>query len=143
MSTVSPRRLSLLSALVLVACVVFARPAAAQLGTAGTDGTTTTASLADGDIFIGVQATQGANLAAFDLARFFNKAACDCDTPVFLYFTLTATGFSKRTFVQTGERLVLDRLAMQRPDPPEDELPVPHERAIRSRRSCSSGARRS
>jgi hypothetical protein len=99
----SLRRFLLASTLVLVA--LLARPAAAQTpGTGGTGGTigTTTASLADGDIFIGVQQTEGSNLAAFDLARFFNKANCDCDTPVFLYFTLTASGFAKRSLVPTG-----------------------------------------
>jgi len=102
MSTGSPRRLHLTSALAVAAlATVLARPAAAQTGVAGSTGTTT-ASLADGDIFIGVQQTEGANLAAFDLARFFNKANCDCDTPVFLYFTLTNTGFAKRGVVPTG-----------------------------------------
>jgi hypothetical protein len=98
----TPRRLCLLSALAL--CALLARPAKAQTtGTAGTTGTTTTTTgLADGDIFIGVQQTEGANLAAFDLQRFFNKANCDCDTPVFLYFTLTASGFAKRGLVPTG-----------------------------------------
>jgi MYXO-CTERM domain-containing protein len=93
----------LLAALIVLASVAVARPAAAQsTGVAGTTGTTTTASLADGDIFIGVQQTEGANLAAFDLARFFNKANCDCKTPVFLYFTLTNTGFAKRLAVPSG-----------------------------------------
>ena len=101
-----PRRILLASALGLVACLAVARPAAAQstlTGTAGTLGTTTTTtSLADGDIFIGVQQTEGANLSAFDLARFFNKANCDCSTQVFLYYTLTNTGFAKRASVPTG-----------------------------------------
>jgi hypothetical protein len=73
-------------------------------GTTGTTGTTTT-SLADGDIFIGVQQTEGANLAAFDLARFFNVANCQCNTPVFFYFTLTSTGFAKRALVPSGNLL--------------------------------------
>jgi hypothetical protein len=96
-------RLSQLSTAALVACLALARPAAAQ--TAGTTGTTTTTTttLAAGDVFIGVQQTEGSNLPAFDLARFFNKANCDCDTPVFLYFTLTSTGFAKRALVPTGK----------------------------------------
>ncbi|HVU51900.1 MAG TPA: hypothetical protein VHL80_14485 [Polyangia bacterium] len=106
MSNASPRRYRLASALAVAALsTLLARPASAQaIGTAGSTGTTTTttASLADGDIFIGVQQTEGANLAAFDLQRFFNKANCDCDTPVFLYFTLTNTGFAKRGLVPTG-----------------------------------------
>jgi hypothetical protein len=98
---------SALAIVVVVVGLAFARPAAAQVpGAAGTTGTTpTTGSLADGDIFIGVQATEGSNLSMFDLARFFNKAACDCDTPVFLYFTLTSSGFAKRTLVPSGNLL--------------------------------------
>jgi hypothetical protein len=89
--------------LALLAGVALARPAHAQLGVAGTTGTTTAASLADGDLFIGVQQTEGSNLAPFDLARFFNKANCDCETPIFLYFTLTASGTLKRSAgVPTG-----------------------------------------
>jgi hypothetical protein len=97
-------RLALAFAFTLLTGLALARPATAQTtGTGGTGGATgTTASLAAGDIFIGVQQTQGANLAAFDLARFFNKANCDCDTDVFLYFTLTASGFAKRGTVPTG-----------------------------------------
>ena len=89
-------------AFVVVVVLALARPASAQLGTGGTLGTTTTASLADGDIFIGIQATEGSNLNSFDLARFFNVANCNCDTPVFLYFTLTQSGFAKRAVVPQG-----------------------------------------
>lgn len=86
----------------LLACLTVTRPAQAQIpGTAGTTGTTA-ATLADGDIFIGIQQQEGSNLAAFDLARFFNKANCDCDAPVFIYYTLTASGFAKRSTVTTG-----------------------------------------
>ena len=87
----------------LLAFLLVARPAAAQTtGTAGTLGTTTTSALADGDIFIGIQATEGANLSDFDLARFFNVAHCNCNTPIFLYFTLTQTGFAKRGVIPQG-----------------------------------------
>jgi hypothetical protein len=113
MSNGSPRRPSLLGALalaILVMGLAVARPAAAQVtgvaGTTGTTGTgTTTGSLADGDIFIGVQQTEGANLSAFDLARFFNVSNCQCNTPVFFYFTLTSTGFAKRALVPSGNLL--------------------------------------
>jgi hypothetical protein len=87
----------------VVVTLAFTRPAQAQIpGTAGTTGTTTTAPLADGDIFIGIQQQEGSNLSTFDLARFFNKANCDCDVPVFVFFTLTASGFAKRSQVPTG-----------------------------------------
>ena len=69
---------------------------------AGAIGTTTPTTLADGDIFIGIQATEGTNLNAFQLPRFFNKANCDCTTQVFLFFTLTASGFAKRSSVPIG-----------------------------------------
>jgi hypothetical protein len=97
-----PRHLRLLAGMLgFLACAALARPAHAQLGTAGTTGTTA-ATLVAGDIFIGIQQTQGTNLAAFDLARFFNKANCDCNLPVFVYFTLTSTGFAKRPAVPAG-----------------------------------------
>jgi hypothetical protein len=93
---------ALLAALALLVGVGLARPAAAQLGTAGTTGVTTTTGLADGDIFIGIQQFEGANLAAFDLARFFNLANCQCNVDVFVFFTLTSTGFAKRALVPQG-----------------------------------------
>jgi hypothetical protein len=102
MATGSSRRLPLFAGtLALLACLALARPAQAQTtGTAGTTGTTGT--LAQTDFFIGIQQQEGSNLAAFDLARFFNKANCDCETPVFLYFTLTSTGIAKRSTTPTG-----------------------------------------
>jgi hypothetical protein len=101
---IGPRRSALTVTVVgLLASLGLARPARAQLtGTAGITGTTAPATLADGDIFIGVQQQEGSNLAAFDLARFFNKANCDCDTPVFIFYALTASGFAKRSLVTTG-----------------------------------------
>ena len=55
------------------------------------------------DFFIGVQHELGANLSDFDVARFFNKARCDCDETVYVYAALTNSGFAKRTTVdRTG-----------------------------------------
>ena len=55
------------------------------------------------DFFIGVQRDPGANLSDFDVARFFNKARCDCDEIVYVYVALTNAGFAKRTPVdRTG-----------------------------------------
>jgi len=54
------------------------------------------------DFFIGVQAEPGVNLSDFNVARFFNKAHCDCNVPVFIYVTLVQSGFQKRTSVQAG-----------------------------------------
>src|SRR3954465_7028457 len=76
-----------------------AAPAAAQITDAGTTGTT----FATTDFFVGVQFPSGHNLSDFDVARFFNKARCDCDQQVFVYVALTDSGFAKRTTVdQTG-----------------------------------------
>src|SRR6185295_7058826 len=51
------------------------------------------------DFFIGVQHESGANLSDFDVARFFNKARCDCNETVFVYVALTDSGFAKRLTV--------------------------------------------
>ena len=66
-------------------------------GTTGTGGTVGTTALAASDIFIGVQAQQGSNLSAFSLARFFNKANCDCSVPVFIYYALLPSGQAKKS----------------------------------------------
>jgi len=82
--------------------------AAAVLLTAGTaaaqfDGGTTTSTFGAEDFFIGVQHVPGVNLSDFDVARFFNRARCDCDETVYLYIALTNSGFAKRTTVdRTG-----------------------------------------
>jgi len=73
----------------VAAPLVVAGTAAAQ--DAGTIGAFT----AD-DFFIGVQYPKDHNLSDFDVARFFNKANCDCDTEVTVYIALTDTGFAKK-----------------------------------------------
>jgi hypothetical protein len=78
--------------------VAFAVPARAQTGTAGTSGS----SFADADFFIGIQKTEGINLSSFDLQKFFNKGACDCSVPVWVYATLTASGFAKKASATSG-----------------------------------------
>src|SRR5450755_4191534 len=69
-------------------------------GTGGSGGTTFSSS----DIFVGVQQTSGVNLSDFDVARFFNKAHCDCSTPVYIFIALQQSGIAKRSTVtgQTG-----------------------------------------
>jgi hypothetical protein len=92
-----PRLRQSLSVAAAAASLLIAGTAAAQFDA----GTTTT--FAAEDFFIGVQHEQGANLSDFDIARFFNKANCDCDTQVFVYVALTNSGFAKRTSVdRTG-----------------------------------------
>lgn len=99
-------RLGLIFAAVLLAASFAARPAAAQTGGTGVitgAGGGTGTQLAPEDIFIGVQHEKGANLSDFDVARFFNKANCDCDEQVFLYFALNPSGVAKRTQIpKTG-----------------------------------------
>ena len=98
----APRFLSSL-VLRLLACLAFAgavlapRGAAAQFFDAGT---TTTTNFDASDFFIGVQANPTDNLSDFDVARFFNKARCLCNQPVFIYVTLVSSGFAKRSAVQ-------------------------------------------
>ncbi|HEY7370573.1 MAG TPA: hypothetical protein VIF57_00235 [Polyangia bacterium] len=76
-----------------------ASPAFAQFIDAGVTSTT----FSSDDFFIGVQHEAGANLSDFDVARFFNKARCDCNETVFVYVALTDSGFAKRTTVdRTG-----------------------------------------
>jgi hypothetical protein len=88
-----PRPTLLLAA--VAAPLLAAGTAAAQ----GVDGGTGSSSWAAGDFFIGVQQTLGANLSNFDVARFFNKARCDCSETVYVYVALTNSGFAKRTTV--------------------------------------------
>jgi hypothetical protein len=98
------RRVSILAGVIgLLLCALTARPARAQaLGTAGTTGTTTTGTLASTDFFIGVQQVEGSNLTNFQLLTFFDRANCLCNTPVFLYYTLTGSGLSKRSTTPAG-----------------------------------------
>jgi hypothetical protein len=56
-------------------------------------------SFSSADFFIGVQETPGANISNFDIARYFNKARCDCKQKVYIYVALTNSGFAKRTTV--------------------------------------------
>jgi hypothetical protein len=75
-------------------------------GTTGTGGTVGTAALSASDFFIGIQAQQNSNLSDFAVNRFFNKANCDCSTPVFIFYTLLPSGFAKRAATQTASGTV-------------------------------------
>jgi hypothetical protein len=85
-------------ALFAVSCLA---PAVAQ-AQFDIDAGITTTSFDATDFFIGVQAKQGVNLSDFEVARFFNKANCDCNAPVYVYVTLVQSGFQKRALVQAG-----------------------------------------
>src|SRR5262249_50386253 len=71
-------------------------------GTTGAGGTIGTTALAASDIFIGIQAQQGSNLSDFTVARFFNKANCDCTVPIFVFYALLPSGQAKRAGINTA-----------------------------------------
>ena len=75
------------------------RVASAQTGVGGATGTTT---LAAADLLIVVQSTPGSALPDFDLQRFFNISNCQCDTPAYVYFTFTQSGFQKKFSIGQG-----------------------------------------
>ena len=61
-----------------------------------------TSQFSSDDFFIGVQYPLGHNLSDFDVARFFNKANCDCSTTVWIYVALTDSGFAKKATVDNS-----------------------------------------
>jgi hypothetical protein len=74
--------------------------AAATLLLAGTasaqfDGGSTSSSFANEDFFIRMQDIPGHTLSDFDVARYFNKARCDCSTPATIYVALSQSGLAK------------------------------------------------
>jgi hypothetical protein len=74
--------------------------AAASLLAAGTasaqfDGGTTASSFAPEDFFIRMQDIPSHTLSDFDVARYFNKARCDCSTPATIYVALSQSGLAK------------------------------------------------
>jgi hypothetical protein len=82
---------------IFLAVTGLAATASAQ-GTGGAGGGTGTLPT-EADFLIVVQKSPGVSLPDFDLQRFFNVANCQCNVPVYLYFTLTQTGFAdKPTF---------------------------------------------
>jgi hypothetical protein len=93
------RRTLVVLGTLLVAAVTRSAHAQTITGTAGTTGTTTTTNLVADDFFLAVQDENGVNFPPFDLARFFNKAACDCDTPVKIFASMSQQGFAKRSLV--------------------------------------------
>jgi hypothetical protein len=64
-------------------------------------GTTTSGTFGQGDFFIRVQDVKDHTLSDFDVARFFNKARCDCNQPIIIYVALSQQGLAKQTTVST------------------------------------------
>jgi MYXO-CTERM domain-containing protein len=91
--------------LATVGLVVLAAPRRAEAQITGTGGTTITGTggsggtaFAAGDFFTAIQqqTTPPVSLTTFDLSRFFNKANCDCSTPVNVFIALLGSGIAKR-----------------------------------------------
>ena len=76
-----------------------ARMASAQTGLGGATGTT---ALTSDDLLVVVQSQPGVALPDFDLQRFFNVQNCNCNTPVFVYFTFSQSGFAKKPTLPDG-----------------------------------------
>jgi hypothetical protein len=55
--------------------------------------------LSANDFVVGLQATLGVNLSAFDAARFFNLARYQCEEPAYFFVGLQPSGISKRAAV--------------------------------------------
>jgi hypothetical protein len=78
--------------------------AEAQVGTGGTLGIGTGTggsggtAFAAGDFFTSIQQQSDppVSLTTFELSRFFNKANCDCSTPVNVFIALLSSGIAKR-----------------------------------------------
>ncbi|HXU07026.1 MAG TPA: hypothetical protein VN903_39000, partial [Polyangia bacterium] len=66
-----------------------------------TDGGTTSNGFAPEDFFVRAQDIQGHTLSDFDVARYFNKARCDCSQNVFVYVALSQTGLAKQATLTT------------------------------------------
>jgi len=64
-------------------------------------GTGTTSSFGPDDFFIRMQDIQGHTLSDFDVARWFNKARCDCSQQTWVYVALSQTGIAKLSSVST------------------------------------------
>ena len=83
--------------------VAAAGRAEAQVGTGGTLGIIGTGgsggtAFAAGDFFTSIQQQSDppVSLTTFQLSRFFNKANCDCSTPVNVFIALLSSGIAKR-----------------------------------------------
>ena len=97
---------SLTVAAAVAGLIVVAAPgrAEAQVGTGGTLGIGTGTggsggtAFAAGDFFTSIQQQSDppVSLTTFQLSRFFNKANCDCSTPVNVFISLLSSGVAKR-----------------------------------------------
>ena len=86
---------------VLVLAWGLARAAAAQTGVGGSTGVGTTTFTPD-DFRIVPQELPGAAYRDFVLQRVFNVANCRCQLPIYMFFTLSTSGFQKRSALPAG-----------------------------------------
>jgi len=97
-------RPSLKSALAaaVVGLLMIAGAGRAEAQTGGTTGTGTGGSSGStfvaGDFFVSIQQQTDppVSLTTFQLSRFFNKANCDCSTPINVFIALLSSGIAKR-----------------------------------------------
>lgn len=90
----------------IVGVIMVAAPGRAEAQISGTGGTTLITgtggsggtAFAAGDFFLAIQQQTDppVSLTTFDLSRFFNKANCDCSTPVNVFIALLSSGIAKR-----------------------------------------------
>ena len=98
----SLKSLALAASVAGLIVIATARRAEAQIGTGGTIVTGTGGSggtaFAAGDFFPSIQQQTDppVSLTTFQLSRFFNKANCDCSTPVNVFLALLSSGIAKR-----------------------------------------------
>jgi hypothetical protein len=91
------------------------RAHAQLLGAAGSSGTTTgsggsgTSVLQTTDFLVAVSEQPPVVLSTFEESRFFNKARCDCSTPINIFISLLSSGVAKRNQItqQTGNVQVI------------------------------------
>lgn len=97
----SMRSRAVIAAFVGLLALAAAGRAEAQTGTGGSTvtgtGGSSGSSFQSSDFFLGVQQFPPVNLTTFQLARFFNKANCDCSAPINLFISLLGTGVAKRS----------------------------------------------
>jgi hypothetical protein len=105
----STRSRAVIAAFVGLLVLAAAGRAEAQTGTGGSiltgsGGTSGNSVLQSSDFFLGIEQTPPVSLTTFELARFFNKARCDCSAPVSIFISLLPSGVAKRSQVtaQTG-----------------------------------------
>ncbi len=101
----SLRSLAIAAATAGLIVIATAGRAEAQVGTGGTLGIGTGTggsggtAFAAGDFFTTIQQQTNppVSLTTFELSRFFNKANCDCSTPVNVFISLLSSGIAKKT----------------------------------------------